>query len=274
MKRALLADVIRKHGRRIKRYGDQLPGHFEVEMVHDLRLEYKKLRAFTRLLKESRKARDIGIPPEIKSVYHTAGRVRDFQLFIPLVMARQETEGVRLNQYTSSLEQRLFTAKELLVKAIEKLKANKAIDQLTTSLPSYLDDKIVRRFIHRKIASVQVMLLALEKDRELHAIRKQLKDIILNIRIFDSDWGISFPVTAWRSEKRLHEVASMLGDFNDRCIALSFLSDSTLHALPEEEKAHLVSWRTALINEKQQIMQKLMEQLQQLHLISNFEKQY
>ncbi len=46
MKQAYLAAVIKKHGRRIKQYGEQLPGSFETEMIHDLRVEYKKLRAF------------------------------------------------------------------------------------------------------------------------------------------------------------------------------------------------------------------------------------
>jgi len=274
MKRAYLADVIRKHGRRIKRYCDQLPGNFEVEMVHDLRLEYKKLRAFSRLLQESKQGRHLIIPHEIKSVYHGAGRIRDLQLFIPLVLDKSVAEGVLFTEFLSHLQQRLFRSKELLVKAIEHLKANKAIDQLVEALPASLEDKVIRRFIHRKIASVQVMLLALEKDKELHAIRKQLKDILLNIRIFDSDWGISFPVTAWRSEKRLQDVASMLGDFNDRCIALSFLADSFVHTLPNEEKDGLMHWRAVLTQEKRQIMENLKEQLGHLQLISNFERQH
>lgn len=272
MKKAYLADVIKKHGHRIKKYGGQLPGSFEPEAIHELRVEYKKLRAFIRLIQMDAGARHLDMSPAIKAVYQAAGRVRDLQLFLPKVQARTEQENVSLSHYLQYLRQRLFRAKEVLVKAVENLKTGKAIDNITDELPGNLDDVAIRKFIHRKVASVQFILLALEKDKELHTVRKQLKDIIYNIHIFDKDWGISFPVSAWRSEKLLDDTATMLGDFNDRCIALSFLSESDTASLPEDEKAALREWRNALLQEKEAFKQQMVEQLSQLHLISNFER--
>lgn len=273
MKKAYLADVIKKHGRRIRRYGKQLPGSFDPEMVHDLRVEYKKLRAFIRLLQEGKGGRDLEMPADIRNMYHAAGRVRDLQLFVPQVAAKEAVDGIVLAEYGGYLQQRLFRAKESLVRVIENMHAGKGVDQLTRALPATLEDKIIRRFIHRKIASVHVIMLALEQDRELHSIRKQLKDILLNIRLFDSDWGISFPVTAWRSEKRLTEVASLLGDYNDRCRALSFLSESMIYTLPDVEKGLLRNWRADMLHEKETIRQQVVEQLSQLQLVANFERQ-
>jgi CHAD domain-containing protein len=217
-------------------------------------------------------ARHLDMSPAIKAVYQAAGRVRDLQLFLPKVQARAAQENVFLSHYQHHLQQRLFKSKEALVKAIENLNTGKAIDNITDELPGRLDDIAIRKFIHRKVASVQFILLALEKDKELHTVRKQLKDIIYNIRIFDKDWGISFPVSAWRSEKRLDDTATMLGDFNDLCIALSFLSESEIVYLPEDEKATLKEWRSTLLQEKEAFRQRMIEQLSQLHLISNFEK--
>lgn len=273
MKRAYLAAVIRKHGKRIKQYGEQLPGSFESETIHELRVEYKKLRAFIRLLQMDADARHLAMPADIKTVYHAAGTVRDLQLFLPQALLQSENGPVPLPGYLQYLQQRLFKAKEILVKTIEDLKGGKLIGNITHELPASLEDAAIRRFIHRKVAAVQVILLALEKDQELHTIRKQLKDIIYNIKIFDSDWGISFPVTAWRSEKRLNDTAAMLGDFNDRCIALSFLSESITDPLPESERTGLRQWRATLLQEKEVFKQQLIEQLAQLHLVSNFERQ-
>lgn len=273
MKRAYLAEVIKKHGRRIKKYSEQLPGSFETEMIHELRVEYKKLRAFIRLLQMDADARHITMTPDIKTVYHAAGQVRDLQLFLAQVKSQAEKDNISFTNYWQYLQQRLFKAKEALVKAIEDLKAGKAIDNIMHELPHALEDVAVRKFIHRKVAAVQVILLALEKDDELHTVRKQLKDIIYNIRIFDSDWGISFPVTAWRSEKRLNDTAAMLGDFNDRCIALSFLSEPVIDTLPETEKTALITWRSSLLQEKEIVKQQMIEQLAHLHLVSNFERQ-
>jgi CHAD domain-containing protein len=273
MKRAYLTAVIKKHGKRIKEYGEQLPGSFETETIHELRVEYKKLRAFMRLLQMDADARHLAMPAEVKTVYHAAGSVRDLQLFLPQALLRSENGPVPLSVYIQYLQQRLFKAKETLVKTIEDLKGGKVIEHITHYLPSSLEDIAIRKFIHHKVAAVQLILLALEKDDELHTIRKQLKDIIYNIRIFDSDWGISFPVTAWRSEKKLNDTASMLGDFNDRCIELSFLSENILDPLPESERTALRQWRSTLLQEKEVAKQQMVEQLSQLHLISNFERQ-
>lgn len=272
MKRAYLAEVIKKHGRRIKKYSEQLPGSFETEMIHELRVEYKKLRAFMRLLKMDPRTRHLIMSPDFKTLYAAAGEVRDLQLFLPKVITRTEENNIPLPVYIQHLQQRLFKAKETLVEAVEKLKAGKALDHITEALPASLNDTAIRKFIHRKVAAVQVILLALEKDEEFHTIRKQLKDIIYNIRIFDSDWGISFPVTAWRSEKRLQDTAAMLGDFNDRCIALSFLSEKIIDTLPQAEQDMLKAWRLAMLEEKEMFKQQMTGQLSQLHLVSNFER--
>lgn len=274
MKRAYLAEVIKKHGRRIKKYGELLPGSFDTEMIHELRIEYKKLRAFLRLLKMDPRTGQLIMSPDFKALYAAAGQVRDLQLFLPPVIVRAEKDNTPLPVYIGYLQRRLFQEKEALVEAVEKLKAGKALDHITDALPSSLNDAAIRKFIHRKVAAIQVILLALEKDKELHTIRKQLKDIIYNIRIFDSDWGISFPVTAWRSEKRLQDTAAMLGDFNDRCIALSFLSENIIDPLPEAEKSVLKTWRIAMREEKELFKRQMTGQLSQLHLVSNFEHQH
>ncbi|WP_315818124.1 CHAD domain-containing protein [Paraflavitalea speifideaquila] len=93
MKRAYLAEVIKKHGGRIKRYSNQLPGSFETETIHELRVEYKKLRAFIRMLQMDAEARHLTISPAIKMVYQSAGHVRDLQLFLPLVIGKAEQEN-------------------------------------------------------------------------------------------------------------------------------------------------------------------------------------
>ena len=274
MKRAYLAEVIKKHGRRIKKYGELLPGSFETETIHELRIEYKKLRAFIRLLQMDVDAsRHLAISPAFKAVYHAAGKVRDLQLFLPQVILQAEKENTSLRNYIQQLQQQLFKSKEALVEAVEKMEEGHVINKITHDLPSALEDAAIRKFIHLKVASVQVILLALEKDKEFHTIRKQLKDIIYNIRIFQSDWGISFPIAAWRSEKRLNDTATMLGDFNDRCIAFSFLSEDIIDTLPEEEKSILKTWRTTILQEKEAFKQRAVEQVSHLGLISNFERQ-
>lgn len=272
MKKAYLADVVRKHGQQIKKYGQQLPGSFDAEAIHELRVEYKKLRAFIRLLQAAGKdSSELVVPPKLKALYLAAGKVRDLQLFQQQVIDFAQAHSLSLPVFLQLLQQQLFRAKENLVKAWEALNARKTFSSLKKELPGKLEEEAINTFIHRKVASIQFILLALEKDKELHSIRKQLKDILLNIRIFDKDWGISFPVVAWRSEKRLEQTADLLGGYNDICMTLSFLNEHTLHVLPPEEKVVLLPWREKKLQEKETCRLQVVEHVHQLHLISNFE---
>lgn len=271
MKRRELEAVVQKHSGRIAKYGEQIPGAFAADDIHELRVEYKKLRAFLRLLQLDPDAgHHLGMPDKVKTMYRSAGAVRDLQLFIPGLLAYTENERITVPAYERQLQQQLFRAKERLVEAIETIHFDKVFEPVLDKLPAYLQDATIRKFIHRKIAAIQIILLAVDKEEELHAIRKHLKDIFYIIRIFENDWGLSFPIAAWRSEKALNEATTSLGDFNDRCIALSLLEEEQLEALPGEEKELLRQWRQVLLQEKEVHQQEVLKQVRALELISNF----
>jgi len=58
----------------LKKYSGQIPGSFGEEDIHELRVEYKKLRAFVRLVKLDKGAGDLKLPGKLKSLYHAAGK--------------------------------------------------------------------------------------------------------------------------------------------------------------------------------------------------------
>ena len=82
MKREALEQVVDKHISNIEKHSNKLPGSFEEEDIHDLRLNYKKVRAFMRLLQVEKDASRLHIPDKLRSLYHHCGTVRDWQLFL------------------------------------------------------------------------------------------------------------------------------------------------------------------------------------------------
>ena len=114
MKRQALEEVIDKHIGSIKKCCDRLPGAFDQEDIHDLRVGYKKTRAFIRLLQLEKDAGDLQIPDKLKAVYQTGGKVRDMQLFlaelhtlpvvndIPTCIARWKKQLFAYKEQTSS----------------------------------------------------------------------------------------------------------------------------------------------------------------------------
>jgi len=269
MKRKELEKVIDKHLKHIEKYSGQIPGSFGEEDIHELRVEYKKLRAFVRLVKLDKGTGNLKLPAKLKSLYHAAGNVRDLHLFIKQQETSSKEDRQTLPYYTTYLNKDLFAAKEALVKEIEKTDFSKIYKSIMDELPDSLEEVTVRKFIHRKVAAIRLILLAVETEKELHTIRKQLKDIIYNIKIFQNDWGLSFPVTAWKSEKQLNEMTTKLGDFNDLCMALSMLKPMN-NGIPAEEKAYLENKRAKLLQRQSSDKESLLQEVQQLQLISNF----
>lgn len=265
MKGKELGKIADKYVRSLEKYCRNIPGSFTVEDIHELRVGYKRLRAFVRLCNEDRHARHLKMPDTVVEVYRAAGEVRDLQLFIANIVLFAKVQFA-LQQFTKCMQQQLFRAKEQLVKKIEKVDWDKSRKSLKQELPPGLHDTAIRQFVNRKVAAIHILQLAAEREEDLHDVRKNVKDLLLVNRVFDHDWGIAFPFPPWKNEKPVNELAEKLGDFNDECITLAFLHDDCSKDLPGEENHKLGIWRKMQqeIVEKEQ--QKLLQAVQLLQL--------
>ena len=264
MKRQALEEVVIKHMGSIEKHSNRLPGAFDQEDIHDLRVGYKKIRAFLRLLQLEKDGGDLYMPDKLKGVYQICGKVRDMQLFLA------ELHTIKMaTQLPASITrwcQQLFTYKEQAVSAIEAVHFKKLPDAIAKELPRQLHDETVKKFMHQKVAAIHIVLLAADNEEDLHTIRKQLKDIIYTIRIFEHDWGIPFPVNGWKSEKELSDMASTLGNFNDRCHALSLLQSGYPIACDEDEKIVLQQLHDNWLRQKETQQQQLLQQVRELRM--------
>ena len=264
MKRQALEEVVIRHIGGIEKHSNRLPGSFDQEDIHDLRVGYKKIRAFLRLLQLEKDGSDLHIPDKLKAVYQICGKVRDWQLFLAELHAIGVTAAlpVSLTRWC----QQLFTYKEQAVTAIEAINFKKLRDAIAKELPRQLHDETIKKFVLQKVAAIHIVLLAADNEHDLHTIRKQLKDIIYTIRIFEHDLGIPFPVSAWTSEKELSDMASRLGDFNDLCLSISLLQSGYSNAGNKEEKSILQELHDNRLHQKEEQQQQLLQQVGELHM--------
>jgi CHAD domain-containing protein len=261
MERQALEEVIDKHISNIEKHSGRLPGCFDKEDIHDLRVGYKKARAYIRLLQLEEDTGKLHIPHKLKALYQSAGKVRDMQLF--LAQLHQLPIIHQLPGSISYYNRQLFSNKEDTVSAIEAIHFKKIVTSLTNELPKKLHVDTVKRFLHRKVAAIHIILLAADDEHDLHSIRKQLKDIIYVIRIFENDWGLSFPIRGW-NEKNLSDMASLLGDFNDRCLAISLLRSG--YSDNENEKAVLQQLENEWQQKKESQQSELLQKVRLLHI--------
>jgi len=120
--------------------------------------------------------------------------------------------------------------------------------------------------MHQKIAAIHILLLAADNEKDLHAIRKQIKDIMYCTRIFEKEGGVPFPFQGWMSEKELNDMASRLGDFNDQCLAISLLQPSYIDKCSAEEQHILRNLQMNWLHQKEARQRQLLYEVQELHM--------
>ena len=268
MQKPELEKIVKKYCRHIQQHTEEAPGNFYVEGIHDLRVEYKKLRAFIRLLQQDdERGVKLQVPLKLTEIYRSAAAIRDLQLFIPHLQETLQDKKMQGAVYITFLQRNLFNAKENFVQVATHDSFRQMRASIIACLPAELSNHIIEKFLQLKVSAINLILLAIKNDDDdLHTIRKHLKDIVYNIKIFTTEWGIPFPVVAWKNEKRLLEIADALGNYNDLCIALSFLNNSIIYPLPQNEKKYLNGIRDEWFQKKEEMKCLLIPKIKSLNL--------
>ena len=259
MKQVQLVEVITKRLKRMKKLSGEVLEKFDMDDIHDLRVEYKKLRSLIRLIQLEANAPKLKVPGKLKSVYETGGPVRDIQLFIPRLSPYFYHFPTQV--FLNGLEQKLATAKQELKRAIEQTSFEKVEESVIGSLPDHLNDEAVKKFVEKKIQAVKSGLSNIQNDEDLHSVRKQLKDLINVIKVYRNEWKLPFPVNTGISEDDLNEAGTLLGEYNDLCFAINFLQLNRDIILPIEEKQILESIEKWWLNEKESKHKEVLKKL-------------
>jgi hypothetical protein len=86
------------------------------------------------------------------------------------------------------------------------------------------------------------------------------------MRIYESERGIPFPFHGWKSGKELDKWATALGDFNDRCLAISLLQPSYINKCNPDEQHVLRNLQMYWLHEKEAQQLQLLHQVQKLNM--------
>lgn len=262
MDRSHQQQVILVFAKQLRKHAHRIPGHFDRETIHQWRTGFKRLRAFLRLISAGKTRRSRLVLPETKTVYRVAGNIRDLQLFSDNLQREIPDLSTQLPTYLFRLERQLFTAKEAWVSAWEACDFDAQVKAWLDCCPPYLTDEAIQRWLMEKRAGIRLLLLVPDTEGNLHRLRKLLKDIYYNRQIFEQHWGIRFPNNTAGQEKNLEQLTTALGEFNDRCVALQWLSAAQLKLLPSTELKLLKSLRLDWMQRKESLREALVDSLQ------------
>jgi CHAD domain-containing protein len=233
-----------------------------IEEIHDWRVEFKKLRALVRMSDGEKKK--LEMPLSLKDVYSIAGEIRDRQMQLERLREWFVNELLYPPQYTQLIKQEISDFGDQLHPMTE----NDAIlriseHKIKSALPSKVSKKDIRVFLQKQLFEIRnILWLTYKKDDYLHSCRKHLKDLQYIIDAIGASNVDQESITGLPTFEQLQLAAQELGNFNDQCVTLVFLSSSYLNRLPGDEKIILASYKSKLQKEKTRYKNKLISSLE------------
>lgn len=214
---------------RIKRdYGRALK-HFEIEGVHDLRVDIKRLRAYFNLIEAINPV--FQAKPNIKRIrrlFKSAGPLRDVQVQQQVVQKWSQDLELELSEYFNYLKQKEFTARKDFYRSsykfdFEIFKSNwvKIRRSLMYISAEYIQFKAEGRFndLVKEVISFKNNQNFVEDD--YHSIRILSKEARYTLELIQ---GCYPPQDNWEGlNHNLRSLHQALGKWHDADVALEFL---------------------------------------------------
>jgi len=260
MSRNRVNNIIREHFKNMKKYSRKIIKNFDEEVIHDFRVEYKKMRAFLRM-KTLSKQEDgpITVSPLLKKWYQWAGALRDLQL--------QQHSILTLTKATQNAPQKYLAAIEAAIKKIEKkLVALPAISS-GEGKARLSENPLLDPFVKYNCGVIRTILKEQPySDNQIHQVRKSLKDIFYTIRGLADDFddiALSSGIPLKTEMNYFETLLDQLGEFQNKSALLQLYSaEWTKHADSRELRTvnRLIS---AVKKEKAALRKEMMIHFQQ-----------
>ena len=254
--------IIHRYFKQFKKLFNKIEKHFAADDIHAFRVEFKKLRAFLRLLGlEIADAENLDMPRNLKEIYTVTGKIRELQLQIlridEIVNAKE-----KLPKYRTILKKEIKKIKRELKFWLKHEPLSKMEEKISVHLPVSLRAVTIKNFMSFKFSNIVALFTGkIIADESLHRIRKNIKDILYVYKIFE-EYQIVNMEELFGDKTHYDDatlVAEELGKFNDLCIALTLLRPEWLSSLKEDEKKQLEKISLHWNEEKEMLKQQLVE---------------
>ena len=185
---------------------------FDEKIIHDLRVNVKRLRALLRTYWLFTGEARPDIPKSLKKIYKTAGEIRDLQLLLKSV-----ARGGKLPEvYRREIEVQLETAKKEWKDVYDMRKLARARKKLEAYSYKAIPSFIPAEFVKDRLALIDELRAAdKEDDEDLHTVRKRVKDIVYLVRLVNDSWSKARPAMQHIPFAKFEELADVIGAFND-----------------------------------------------------------
>ena len=231
----LLVEYYNRQIRNCTGYTEQCRLRAEPEIVHQLRLSIKKLRAFHTLaqklgLPESDSYRQVII--NVKKMFRLAGQIRDTQVQIFMLASCREETGKVYNLFQKWLEKlekkKISQLCRISAKAIENHIPGDSTEN-NNSLKNTLTDADIINGTHKLLDEMYFDIQKLSTGsisvENLHEIRKATKQIRYILTLLNGIYA-DFRYNRITAEE-LKEIENTIGQWHDNLVRINYLDQFT-----------------------------------------------
>jgi CHAD domain-containing protein len=266
MKNSAAIKFLHQRIRNLERHSESLLEEFDVEDIHQFRVEMKKLRALLRLLNAGGElAEPLRIGKKVHRFYDATGDLRSLQLQRKTVidLAKKLTCKVPSN-YLNHLQKKETETKASIRPEASHLSFRKLQNRMLKAAHEKFTSSVVERFIaSKKYALLKLLAIAVYQDEQLHGLRKLLKDLLYVWPLIGPAIVQSFPKKGL-TKKSCDALTEKLGLFQDLFVALTYFDTAYETNVPNEERAVLETFRSHCENHKATLKEQITNQLADL----------
>lgn len=260
MNKRQIKHIANKLYNKLKKSGGKITGNFKKEDIHQLRVDYKKLRAFLRMLEQQKnKPGKISLSKKIKRAYRFSGKIRDLQLFQHQILKSINKEFQHPQLLLRSLQKEIKLLKPQLTKIITAIPFLKNKRKINTALPEVFTGGNLKKYIQTtQIAISALMATKFLSDKKIHMLRKKLKDLFYNFNNYEPLKSDKSVKKKWKT-KDSHfpeQLLNELGIFQDKCTAIALLKTQQLSNVNQHNQETIMllnkiwQWEKAAIKKK------------------------
>ena len=257
--------ITNNHYRKLKKYFTRIIHGFDAETIHQFRVEYKKLRAFFRMLSQGHEtAGEIKISEKLKRGYNISGSIRDLQLQLQRIPEAIKQDLRKSLVYLALLQREIDKLKPELSEVFSENPVDESKRKTDTSLPDEFQLSGFKVFIQNKWTTIKTIITSNHfSDDNIHAIRKSLKDLYYNWKIYEGTEQEALSISSWngKGEQYFNQLIDELGSFQDKCTAIALLKSYWLNSLDTYNKELLGRIKKGWIKDKVSMKKLLVKKL-------------
>jgi CHAD domain-containing protein len=265
MNKKQLKHITGDHYRLLKKHIKKVTENFDADAIHQFRVAYKKLRAFLRMISAgNKKGRKIKISKKLQQAYSIAGSIRDLQLQQERIRLASSAEYKRPQDYLDRLQQTIELYKPGFAEVYLENPVDKCKKKTDGAMPDEFSFHLFSDFVTQKWTSVfTITKYRRLRDDQIHAIRKHLKDLFYNLKVYDDAEKVILSTGIWKNKDEAYyfQLLDQLGRFQDTCMSISYLDKKWVNGLNSYNRALLARVKKSWLKDKRQLKQMLLNKL-------------